>query len=190
MNRIDFRTQFSEAIDYLKRCRWCIFLVIFVFFFFSFIGFAFRNQLHMLDPYLREVFSRAADTKGFYLFLYILQNNVQASFYGLAGGALLGLFPIITTVLNGLVLGYVGGLVIDTSSVVDLWRLLPHGIFELPAVFISLGLGIYLGLFLFSGSPRKAFFERLYQSANAFLVIVFPLFLLAAVIESVLIAFV
>jgi len=30
-----------------------------------------------------------------------------------------------------------------------LWRLVPHGIFELPAVFISLGLGIKLGTFIF-----------------------------------------
>ena len=31
----------------------------------------------------------------------------------------------------------------------DLFRLLPHGIFELPAIFISLGLGLRFGMFIF-----------------------------------------
>jgi len=38
---------------------------------------------------------------------------------------------------------------VQTDGFLSLWRLLPHGIFELPAVFISLGMGLKIGMFIF-----------------------------------------
>ena len=60
-------------------------------------------------------------------------------------GIFLGIFPIITTISNGVILGYVLKRTAESVGVIEFWRLFPHGIFELPAVFISLGLGLKLG---------------------------------------------
>ena len=68
-----------------------------------------------------------------------------------------------------------------------LWRIFPHGIFELPAVFISLGLGLKLGTFIFQRNKLKAFAEFFWNSLRVFLFIVLPLLIIAAIIEGSLI---
>ena len=63
------------------------------------------------------------------------------------------------------------------------------GDFELPALFISIGLGLKLGLFLFIRQPKERFFNYLINSLRVFIFIILPLLLLAAIIEGLLIAF-
>jgi stage II sporulation protein M len=88
---------------------------------------------------------------------------------------------------NGIILGYVmKGVWID-SGISNFWRIFPHGIFELPAVFISLALGLKLGMFVFSKNPGREFLSRLKNSFIIFVVVVLPLLLVAAIIEGILI---
>ena len=78
---------------------------------------------------------------------------------------------------------------VEKAGFFEMWRLLPHGIFELPAVFISLGLGIRLGTTLFNRNVKnidKEIFRRLRNSFKVFIFIVLPLLVVAAIIEGVL----
>ena len=104
-------------------------------------------------------------------------------------GVFFGIYPIIGIIGNGVVLGYVFSLVIAEEGIVSLWKILPHGIFELPAIFIALGLGLKLGGFVFAdkGKKFKELKKRFYQSVNAFLMVILPLLVLAAIIEGILI---
>ena len=62
-------------------------------------------------------------------------------------------YLIILIVFNGYVLGFVAELAVKSPKnplgILILWKLVPHGIFELPAILISIGLGIKLGLYPF-----------------------------------------
>ena len=98
-----------------------------------------------------------------------------------------GIFPFFIAIYNGYVLGYVLKLVVGKIGFLEIWKLFPHGIFELPAVFISLGLGIKLGASLFAKNSDKEFLRRLKNSARVFFFIVLPLLVIAAVIEGSLI---
>lgn len=79
------------------------------------------------------------------LITFIFINNTKASLFGMILGIFLGIFPLITGIINGYVIGFTVNIAINTEGIFILWKLLPHGIFELPAVFLSLGIGLYLG---------------------------------------------
>jgi len=65
----------------------------------------------------------------------------------------------------------------------------PHGVFELPAVFISLGLGVRFGTFMFSKNALSELKHRFIGSIKVFFFVIMPLLVLAAIIEGVLITF-
>jgi len=140
----------------------------------------------LLD-YFRKIIE---ETKGFGLFdliIFLFRNNSFSGFMGLFFGVVLGIFPVINAIINGLVLGFVSNLSVTESGAFSLWRLLPHGIFELPAIFISLGLGVKLSTFIFKKDKLDSLRDFLEKSFWSFLLIVIPLLVLAAIIEGTLI---
>jgi stage II sporulation protein M len=66
-------------------------------------------------------------------------------------------------------------------------NLLPHGIFELPAIFISFGMGLKFGTFLFYKEKMKKFAEFFSNSLRVFVFVILPLLVIAAIIEGSLI---
>lgn len=83
-----------------------------------------------------------------YTSLLIFGNNLRAAVYMLLSGVLFGIVTVVSLVLNGLMVGVVFAKVGAQGA--GLWQtvlfgLLPHGIFELPAIFISSAFGLKLG---------------------------------------------
>jgi len=119
--------------------------------------------------------------------LFIILNNAKSSFLGVFFGFIYGLFPLIITLVNGYILGVVSQMSVGQGGFVVLWQLLPHGIFELPAIFISLGLGLKFGTFIFQKDKSKSFKNYLINSLKVFFLIVLPLLIVAGIIEGILI---
>lgn len=117
---------------------------------------------------------------------FIFFNNLQSSFMGLILGILFGLFSVFALIINGYLLGFVAGFSVKANGFFVLWKLLPHGVFELPALFIALGLGLRLGTFVFR-DDNISFKDNIIESLRVFLLIVLPLLIIAAVIEGSLI---
>lgn len=185
---IKARRQIREALKYIKEVRNSIYVSIGVFLIFSIIGFIFSSEFSILEVLIRDIILQTENLNMFELTIFILQNNMQSAFLGLILGVFLGVYPIMGAGINGLLLGYVASKVTDEYSILALWRVLPHGVFELPAVFISLGMGLYLGGFLFAKRKMRELRRRFYNSVNVFLFIVIPLLIIAAVIEGLLIS--
>jgi stage II sporulation protein M len=118
------------------------------------------------------------------IILKIFLNNSLVSFSIILLGLLLGLFPLFAIIQNGYILGFVIKNVILKEGFIVLWRLLPHGIFELPAIFISMGLGIRLG---WKVIQRDNPWKFLKDSLETFFLVIIPLLVLAAIIEGLLI---
>lgn len=174
----------------MKNSKNYFYSVIGIFLFFAFVGFIFpvpEQILRQLIEFIRELISQTEGMGHFELIRFIFFNNIQSSFFGMAFGALLGIFPVIATVTNGYLLGFVASLSVQTEGVFVLWRLLPHGIFELPAIFISLGLGLKLGTFAIQKDRFKFLKENFIESMKVFILVVVPLLILAAIIEGTLI---
>ncbi len=179
----------EESTAYLVSSRRYIYFATTAFLFFCIVGYVFSSYLSFLDEFIRNLVSRVSALHGLDLGLFIFANNLQSAFVGMILGAFFGLVPIFNIILNGTVLGYVIAVVSTKSNFLDIWKLLPHGIFELPAIFISLGLGLKLGMFIFTRKPFKTLRERLYCSMLVFLFYVLPLLAIAAIIEGAFIEF-
>lgn len=185
--RFSLESQFFEALKYIKESRNYIYLVIGIFLLSALIAFIYPSNFSFFDNLLRDLLDKTKGLSGFSLISYIFTNNVFSAFLGLFFGIFLGLFSFINSMINGAVLGYVFAKIYAINGTNDFWRILPHGVFELPAIFIALGLGIKLGLFIFSRNMKEEFLRRFYNSFLAFLLIIVPLLILAAIIEGLMI---
>jgi stage II sporulation protein M len=66
-------------------------------------------------------------------------------------------------------------------------KLLPHGIFELPAIILALAFGLRIGMFFYSKNPELEFKYRVKNALRVFVFIIVPLLIIAAIIETSLI---
>jgi len=123
------------------------------------------------------------------LISFIFLNNLKSSFLSCFLGVVLGIFTLFSTIANGYLIGFVSSLSVQEAGFLVLWKLVPHGIFELPAIFISLGLGFRLGFFIFTEKKKKYFVDSFIGALKVFVSVVIPLLIIAAIIEGSLIFF-
>lgn len=127
----------------------------------------------------REIVQSLIDKPLFALIAAIFLRNGSAAALAIFGGTLFGLIPLAAILFNGVLLGSVVRLFPGEA-----WKLIPHGIFELPAMMVSWGLGLWTGQALMGRSlPRLR--ERLRTGFRIYLRMVLPLLALAAVIEGI-----
>ena len=189
-NKFNLRKQYLDAWNYIKECSRFIWIIIAIFFIFGLIGFFSPTPVLVEEKILEFISDLLDKTEGLSsgeMIWFIFSNNIQSSFFGLILGIFFGIFPLFVSLLNGYLLGFVAEKSVEAAGVLSLWRILPHGVFELTAVFISLGMGLKLGTFIFVGEKIKSFKRFLYESINVFIFVVFPLLVLAAIIEGLLI---
>jgi len=117
----------------------------------------------------------------------IMVNNIQVSFIAFAGGVLLGTLTIWTLSANGLLLGNLGGHFAKFGFSLVFWSLiLPHGILELPAIWITAGAGLVMGRAIVNPGtePRSTTIRRAAHDAVRLLLGTIPVFVVAGVVES------
>jgi stage II sporulation protein M len=185
-----FVDNYKLSWKYIKESKNFIYFTFLTFFAISIIGFLypvfFREQIISL---INNLIKQTENLSSFELIKFIFFNNLQSSFLGMTLGLFFGIFPLLVLVVNGYILGFVASASVSANGFSSLWRLFPHGIFELPAVFISLGLGLKLGTFLFYKQKIKHFKDYFWSSLRVFLFIILPLLIVAAIIEGILISF-
>jgi stage II sporulation protein M len=188
--KFNLKTQYKESWDFIKENKSFIYAIIGIFLIFTLIGFFVpvpESVMKSILAYLQELFSKTNGMSQINLIGFIFLNNLQSSFFGLIFGVMFGIFPIVSSLINGYMLGFVASMAVRSEGITVLWRILPHGIFELPAVFISLGMGLRLGSHIFN-RKKENFGEILIKSLKVFFTIVVPLLIIAAIIEGTLIA--
>ena len=188
--KIGFAELFDESLHYISKQRRYIYAVILMFFISSIIAFFNSDSLSGFDKLLLEIYNKTDGLDFLEMLWFIFSNNTTSAITSMFLGVFFGIFPIFNAIFNGAILGYVYSKAVPIAGFGVIWRLLPHGIFELPAIFISLGLGIHLGASFFVKDKIKTFKYRFNKSLVTFLVVVLPLLMLAAIIESALIFFV
>ncbi len=127
----------------------------------------------------------------------IFANNARASALTVLLGSAFGLVPLGTLLTNGSIIGLLIGLSTGTPlpELTDLPRdplffaaaLVPHGIIELPAVFVIAAWGLKLGLAPWlpsAAGARAAVWRTTARESLQILVPVIALLLVAAVIEA------
>jgi len=122
------------------------------------------------------------------LFLLILVNNTIETLFMLLFGVLFGILPVLSVSANGFILGV---LYLQSAGTVGYWKaalhVLPHGVFEIPAFLIAASYGMWLGVSFLHRIRRRETdpLGRMIQHAiRKYFSIAFPLFVIAAAIET------
>jgi len=178
-----------ESFRYLKESRNYIFAIAILEVSSIIIGWTFVNEL---SPFFHEIFHEiirqyalklAAEqpVTWFDEILKIFIQNLKVSFLiEMILGAFLGIMPIVNTIWNGTLIGYV----LRLATMKGIWFPLFHAPFELTAIWISAGLGLKLGATIcIEKNFWKTLLYRLIHSAVIFLTIPIPLLAVAAIIE-------
>ncbi len=117
----------------------------------------------------------------------IMTNNLSVSFVTFALGITAGLGTIYMMVFNGILIGVIGVACALAGISLSLWSFVaPHGVLELPAIFIAGGAGLRIaqGL-LFPGTlPRRQSLSLAGAEATKLLLGCIPLLIVAGVIEA------
>jgi len=120
--------------------------------------------------------------------LFIFLKNVVVLLFSFALSPIFCLVPILTLAVNGWLVALVSTMIVKEESLVFvLAGLLPHGIIELPALFIgeaaALSFGAMAVIALFKKEKRNLLLPSLKQNLK-YLSIALALFLPAAIIET------
>ena len=120
--------------------------------------------------------------------IFIFLKNVSALLFSFIFSPILCLVPILALTVNGWLLSFVSVLVVQEESLgLLLAALLPHGIFELPALIIgeaaALSFGAMTIVALISKTKRNQLLPNLKRNLR-YLVIACVLLLPAAIIET------
>lgn len=180
------RENYSRCWKFFAESRWCIVLSLGVFFSFFLIGFTlpifFRAEIF---EFMANLSKSIEGMNTLEIIGFILFNNIKASFFALLFGIGLGIFPLLAGVANGYLVGFVAREAAEVEGIFVLLRLLPHGIFELPAIFFSMGMGMKVGFSLLR--RKKNFKKNLKESLRFFVFVILPLLIVAGIIEGILI---
>ncbi len=121
------------------------------------------------------------------LMVGIFANNAFKCLLVIVLGIALGIAPILFIMANGLILGVVIAVTMKSTSLLYvLVGVVPHGVIELPMVFISAAIGLKLGADVLKALRGKDVnvVDRLVESLLIFIVWIFPLLFMAAFVET------
>jgi uncharacterized membrane protein SpoIIM required for sporulation len=117
----------------------------------------------------------------------ITTNNLSVSFMTFAMGITAGIGTLWMILLNGLLIGVVGTACWQAGMSLSLWSFVaPHGVLELPAIFIAggAGFGIARGLLFPGALPRAESLVRAGKRSGKLFFGSIPMLLVAGLIEG------
>jgi len=120
---------------------------------------------------------------------HIMTNNIKVGIYAFAAGITAGLLTAVIVFYNGLAIGAVATVAAPALGPARFWSyILPHGIIELTAIFISAGAGLLIGGALIApGNLRRADALRIASRKGLLLFAgTLPFYVFAAIIEGFL----
>lgn len=118
---------------------------------------------------------------------FIMTNNMSVSFFTFASGIVFGLGTVWSLLNNGIMLGVIGVACWFHSMSLSLWSFVaPHGVLELPAIFIAGGAGLLIGRsMLFPGLlPRRESIARGGAEGVKLVLGTVPILIVAGTIEG------
>lgn len=117
----------------------------------------------------------------------IMTNNLSVSFTTFALGITAGIGTVWMMVVNGMLLGVIGAATWQAGMALQLWSFVaPHGVLELPAIFIAGGAGLEIARgMLFPGLlPRRESLARAGGRAARLVLGIVPMLVVAGIIEG------
>ena len=137
---------------------------------------------------LRQIIQGFPDTSNMsdiQVFGFIFYNNVSKSFLFMVLGLLFALPPVIFLAFNGFVVGWFAFIFSRQYSLLATFiGIVPHGIIEIPAIILSMAMGMSLGYQLINKIRGRGVLSLDAKLALGFFITrIVPMLLIAALIE-------
>ena len=120
----------------------------------------------------------------------IFLNNTLKTVLAILLGSLFGVIPAVFLLGNGIALGVIFSLSAQTRGLwLSLLSIVPHGLLELPAVFLGTSIGLMVGsrvMKQFFSRPETTIGSELVQGLRFFITVILPLLFIAALVEAFL----
>lgn len=119
----------------------------------------------------------------------IMTNNLTVTFSTFAMGITAGIGTLWMMIVNGMLIGVIGAATFQSGMALQLWSFVaPHGVLELPAIFIAGGAGLEIARgMLFPGFlPRRDSLAQSGALASQLLLGTIPMLIVAGIIEGFL----
>jgi stage II sporulation protein M len=181
----------KDFLNYVYSLRWYILVIVIIFAVFTTIGYivavtspSFTDQT--ISGFKEQV-GPLKETSALELMLGIFENNAIKCFLVVVLGLALGVAPLLFTVANGLVIGIVVGATIAKAGLLYVMvGILPHGVIEMPMVFLSAAIGLKLGVDVFRAIVlrRVHLWRDIREGLLIFTFWIMPLLFLAAFTET------
>lgn len=183
----DFRNNYTSSFKDLRAARPSIFLAALLFAAGIGLGLAHPEWSEEGLSAMKQ-FAAHLPHKGLpALIAIIFLKNVLAAALSVLTGPLFGILSFFAAIVNGLLIGSVFSSIRHTNSAgmpSMILSLVPHGLFELPAMCMAWGLGIWQGIWFFEKERTGTLGERRRKALRSLLLIIVPLLLIAAIIEG------
>jgi len=184
-----FKTQYKKSYNFLKSSSDFVIISLGIFCAFIILGFAFPIFFQkQIFEFLNQMVLEFEGLGIFKTILKIFLNNSLASILSIVFGVFLGIYPILSAVINGYLVGFVSRFSVEQEGLFILWRFLPHGIFEIPAIIFSFAIGLKIGIELLKS--KKNFKNNLLEAGRIFIFVILPLIILAAIVEGILVFYI
>jgi stage II sporulation protein M len=125
------------------------------------------------------------------LFFNILVQNVMATIFVVIAGVIVGVIPTFAIGSNGFGLGVLYRQAAEASGYSKAaLKVLPYGVFEIPALLIAASYGLWLGVTVvrrMRGKESVPIGSNMEHAFRRYFAVVFPLLVVAAAIETALI---
>jgi stage II sporulation protein M len=149
---------------------------------------AIRQQ--MVDVF-KGVVGNYRGLAGGMLFFNILIQNVMATIFVVISGVMAGVIPTFAISSNGFGLGVLYRQASEVSGFpAAALKVLPYGVFEVPALLIAASYGLWLGVLVvrrMRGKESTLLRFHIEHAFRRYFTVVFPLLIVAAAIETALI---
>ena len=184
-----------DFLRYVHGLRYFLLLIVSIFVLCIIAGYAITVIApSMTDTLLSGLEQKAADLSALSplgMAIGIFENNAFGCFISIALGPIFGLYPAFFIASNGVIIGVALGMVISKYGIVlgvlvFVLGLLPHGIFELTAVFMSAAMGIKLFYDLVRSvikSDLNILKNSVLETIQMYIFWILPILLVAAFVE-------
>ncbi|WP_045217453.1 stage II sporulation protein M [Desulfonatronovibrio magnus] len=179
-----FFPMLNEALQTIRAARPFILSAVLVYCAAAVAGWVYPGELQFMEDQFMELAKRFQDLNFIEFSTRIFMHNLVASYLAMCFVTLFGIIPMILAAFNGLLLGWFAGWLPEVSWMQLAVMLVPHGMFEWPAMFIAFGVGMWRGMGgMFTGTTLT--WWQLWKKANyAYFFVVVPLLFVAAIIEG------
>ncbi|MCR8645459.1 stage II sporulation protein M [Paenibacillus sp. N1-5-1-14] len=148
-----------------------------------------ENVMQFLQDRLGVDSPQMVDSGFTHIFLHNLRAAVSSFLLGLIPIVILPAFTTVATIASiSFVIPFAQSLGVSAWKII-VYGILPHGLLEIPAFALASAIGIYMSLSIIRQLFNKRKLNRpllqvMKQCLRSFILVVFPLILIAAVIEA------